>query len=84
MKTLIACAALVILAGCSKQAVDTSTTNNADFKVDTLFTKDGCTVYRFEDGYRRYFVRCENGQSKMEWRVNCGKSCTRPVEIPTN
>ena len=85
MKKLISCDAMILLAGCVKPATETSTTDNAEIQVDTLFTKDGCTVYRFEDGGRnRYFVRCENGQSKTEWHEGCGKNCTRPVEIPTN
>jgi hypothetical protein len=84
-KTMFACVALLGLAGCmeSKPAAETSQTNNAAIQVDTLFTKDGCTVYRFEDaGRSRYFVRCESGQTRTEWTESCGKNCTRPVEIP--
>lgn len=33
---------------------------NDDIQVDTLFTVDGCTVYRFNDGGTKYFTRCEN------------------------
>jgi hypothetical protein len=84
-KTLFACVALLGLAGCMeiKPAAETSQTNNAAIQVDTLFTKDGCTVYRFEDGGRnRYFVRCDNGQTRTEWTESCGKNCTRTAEIP--
>jgi hypothetical protein len=84
-KTLFACVALLGLAGCGekKPAAETSQTNNAAIQVDTLFKKDGCTVYRFEDGGRpRYFVRCDNGQTRTEWTESCGKNCTRTVGIP--
>lgn len=73
-----------LLAGCIGQAVETTSTDNTNFNVDTLFNKDGCTVYRFYDGlHARYFVRCEGGQSRVEWTEGCGKNCTRPVAVPT-
>lgn len=73
----------IALAGCGERPVERTSTNNAAIKVDTLFTKDGCTVYRFEDAGRyRYFVRCDTGQSRTEWTESCGKNCTHDVEVP--
>jgi uncharacterized lipoprotein len=71
--------ALVLLAGCGKNP-EQSQRVNASFTVDTLFTKDGCTVYRFYDaGSPRYFTNCSGSTS---YRVPAGKSQTRPEEIP--
>jgi hypothetical protein len=78
-------ALLVLLAGCVEKAIEIRPTNNAAIQVETLFTKDGCTVYRFNDDGRRYFVRCESGQTRTEWSTTypCGKSvCTARHEIP--
>lgn len=82
-KTLIACLALAALTACSKQAVSTEQSNNPEIQVDTLFIKDGCTVYRFRDGgYARYFTKC-GGHTQTNWQESCGKNCTLPVEITT-
>lgn len=57
MKTVMILLAL-LCAGCARQAESTSKAG-VDFEVETLFTKDGCTVYRFWDaGHRRYFTNC--------------------------
>lgn len=80
-KWLVICCALALF-GCQGEAQETQ--HVGDFQVDTLFTKDGCTVYRFGDnGASRYFARCENTAS-VEWRESCGKNCTRSVEVPTS
>lgn len=41
--------ALVALSSCEK-APESTTAAGVEFQVDRLFTHDGCTVYRFEDG----------------------------------
>ena len=77
---LVAC----LLAGCGADAVSTPT-DNAQIKVERLFSHDGCTVYRFYDGGTRYFVKCRDGSTRTEWRESyqCGKTtCTRPVAVP--
>ena len=67
-----------LLAGCYNRP-ETVQQVNADFRVETLFTKDGCTVYRFEDGgTRRYFTNCRGA---VTWREGCGKNCTRDVAV---
>jgi hypothetical protein len=76
----------MLVAGCGEPApaLVSRQTDNQHFKVDKLFTQDGCTVYRFTDGgYRRYFARCEAATSSVQWSENCGKNCTRPGEVPT-
>lgn len=83
MKTvLIALAVAAALSGCyGKPQTQESVT--PDFSVARLFTYDGCTVYRFNDGGARYFTRCDSGSSSAAWQEGCGKNCTRSREIST-
>jgi hypothetical protein len=76
----------VLLAGCfGENAVETAKTNNPNFEIDKLFTKDGCDIYRFRDaGYNRYFVNCANNQASISWNESCGKGCTNNVSVQTN
>jgi hypothetical protein len=77
MKTIMIMIAALTLIGCTKPA-ETSVAVGREFVVETLFTHEGCTVYRFVDaGYHRYFTNC-NGAT--EWRESAGKS-TRRVGI---
>lgn len=83
LKTLaivaLACAALI---GCTK-AAETTSAAGVDFKVDRLFTHEGCTVYRFNDGYFRYYARCDAAAATTTWHESCGKNCSRSVGIST-
>lgn len=84
MKRLIILIMAIAASACTKQAMESSTpSGNSNFTVDKLFTQDGCTVYRFYDAGKRYFVKCTSGDARTEWREQCGKNCSRPVEIPT-
>ena len=87
MKTIfyVMIAALAV-AGCSK-APEYSSPAGREFVVDTLFTHEGCTMYRFSDGgFLRYFAKCggESVTAQTEWREGCGKNCVRQREIITN
>lgn len=74
---LIAIATLFIN-GCGKPA-ESITQVNSEFKVDKLFTHEGCTVYRFRDaGKYRYYINC-NGTSMST--KTCGKCCVREENI---
>lgn len=56
-RTIIATLAVLALGGCFKDPEQS--TQIRDFKVERLFTHEGCTVYRFYDGgISRYFTRC--------------------------
>jgi hypothetical protein len=69
---------ILALVGCTKQA-ETSSAAGREFVVDKLFTHEGCTVYRFDDGGRsRYFTNCSGSTT---WAENCGKNCTRDVNV---
>lgn len=74
-----------LLVGCEKPPIATASTDNREISVNTLFTKDGCTVYRFEDAGRNvYFVKCERGgNDAVKWTQSCGKACVRDVEVPS-
>ena len=82
-KIMLSLAALAMVAGCEKPAEAVAHTG-AGFTVERLFTHEGCTVFRFEDGGRsRYFTRCDGiaAQSTTTWQESCGKNGTRPVEV---
>lgn len=82
-RSLIVAAAVLALAACDKTP-ERSTHVGAQFQVDRLFTHEGCTVYRFEDGGRnRYYANC-SGNVTTSWAENCGKNCTTEVMITTN
>lgn len=78
MKKLLVILSLAVLAGCTKQAAESSAVGK-QFVVDKLFTHEGCTVYRFQDGgYYRYYTNCSGSTN---WTENCGKNCSRPMNI---
>ena len=82
-KIMLSLAALAMVAGCDKPAESVVRTG-AGFTVERLFTHEGCTVFRFEDGgSSRYFTRCDGiaAQSTTTWQESCGKNCTRHVEV---
>lgn len=69
----------LLLTACDKVQPETVQRAGVDATVEKLFTVDGCTVYRFYDsGYKRYFTNCKGS---VEWRENCGKNCSRSVEV---
>lgn len=72
--------AVISLTGCEKEPVSTVYAGNGA-QVGKLFTVDGCSVYRFSDGGNNvYFTNCSGG---TQWTQNCGKNCTRKVNVPT-
>ena len=83
MKTMVILLGFSILAGCTKEAVTTNTTNNSEFEVEELFTNKQCTVYRFYDnGDSHYYTDCSEVISRESYL--CGKSrCSKSVSIKT-
>lgn len=76
MKLLVA---MLLLVGCAKDPIAVDRTDNPEVNIHTLFTHNGCTVYRFYDnGYRHYFSDCRGSVTS---RVSCGKNCTRPTHV---
>jgi hypothetical protein len=70
------------LLACVNDPVATTPSNNADVRVDELFTHDGCTVYRFRDGAYHYYVRCK-GEPAVRSLSCLGKGCNEDDSIPT-
>lgn len=85
MKTILSLAVVAMLivglSACGRKAEGVAPTSNNNFEIEKLFTHEGCTMYRFEDVYSRYFMICKDQPSQVEWQENCGKNCQRKVEI---
>ncbi len=78
MKLLITTALAVTLAACAKDP-ERSDHAGSSFKVERLFTHEGCTLYRFNDvGHYRYYSNCKGDTS---WNESCGKACTYPQGV---
>ena len=74
--------AFLFLSSCFKEAKETVSTNNNEFKVELLFEVDGCRIYRFYDGgYSRYFSNCKGN---ISWQEVKSKNNKISVDIPTN
>jgi len=65
--------------------VASSRSNNATIEVQTLFTHQGCTVYRFVDAGYHYYVRCDSPHAELATMShdNCGRNCRRDETIQT-
>lgn len=83
MKRILMVAIALALVACEKPPEQTKAVGNG-FNVERLFTHEGCTVYRFDDGGRyRYYTKCDT-QSNVSWQEYCGKSCSKNVAISTS
>ncbi len=81
MRTLLALSLLAML-GCDAKPVSTTSTNNQEIKVDMLFTHQGITVFRFNDGgHNVYFTK--QGDIHSVYSESCGKNCIKEVRIMT-
>lgn len=78
IRYLIAITTIAIIVGCTPPEATQSVGVDGKYKVETLFTVDGCTVYRFSDGWARYFTNCSG---TTMYSVPYNKS-SRPDSIP--
>ncbi len=85
MRALATCVLAMLLTACVNDPLATSPSSNPDLHVDTLFTHDGCTVYRFHDLGYHYYVRCLGAPSAGPVATfTCrGKGCPNEDAIPT-
>lgn len=83
LRRLVMLLAAVAVAGCSKDPVATSSTDNRDIPVAELFTHKGITVYRFSDGGRWVYFTSRSSDVTAQHTENCGKACTRTVTVET-
>ena len=59
LKSLATFIAVVFLTSCNKDAQQKQVTTNPEFTIELLFEKDGCKIYRFQDGGRNiYWTNC--------------------------
>jgi len=63
-----------------KKAPEQST-HQGEFKVEKLFTYEGCTVYRFNDDRTVYYTNC-SGSTQSTY--SCGKGCTHINNVTTD
>lgn len=82
-KYIIILTSVVVLLGCEKPA-ESSASAGVEFRIDRLFTHDGCTLYRFSDAGARYFASCDGAYSaEVSWHESCGNGCSRQMSVPT-
>ncbi len=63
---------IVLLTSCNGEAKES--TQDGDFKIELLFEKDGCKVYRFMDGGRYiYWSNC-SGNIQSNYYKSYGKT----------
>lgn len=82
MKIILAILASIALVGCgdSPKAQSSALSSNSQFTVETLFTHEGVTVYRFYDGSRNVYYTNRVGVVSTTHSEKSGKN---NVEIPT-
>lgn len=81
-RTISLALAAASLLGCVNDPVVTHPSNNAQVHVDELFSHDGCTVYRFQDGWYHYYVRCRDDAHPAT--LSCmGKGCRDDDRVQT-
>ena len=81
------CVGILALPACyvPQPPVTSSRSNNPEISVQTLFTHDGCTVYRFFDAGYHYYARCDAAHATVATMstVSCGRNCRRQEDIAT-
>jgi len=82
MKKLLFLFTLVLCFSCAKDAQKVVETTNTNFKVELLFIKDGCKVYRFEDaGHYVYFTDCKGNTQSSFSEYNAGTKTSKNITI---
>ncbi|OWT67881.1 hypothetical protein CEY09_14710 [Achromobacter marplatensis] len=71
------------LAGCSKDPVSVSSTDNQGIPVAELFTHSGVTVFRFYDAGRWVYFTSKASDVTATHTEHCGKGCVRSVNVET-
>lgn len=67
---------VLFIYGCSVDPELTEKTSNNNIKLDLLFEKDGCKIYRFKDaGHYIYWTNCGGNISRgnISWTQSSGK-----------
>jgi hypothetical protein len=75
-------ALILLTTSCLKEGQSIEKTDNPEFKLELLFKKDGCKIYRFRDcGNFIYWTDC---RGKIETTYNNGKTETKVQNEITN
>ena len=75
---MMAVAILYTITGCQKDPQEVQ--KQGEFRIEKLFTHEGCTLYRFYDDRQVYYSDCR-GQTQTT--RSCGKGCTTTDIVPT-
>ena len=70
---------MLTLVSCERKAEETK--SSGDFKVEKLFTLDGCTSYRYYDGRTIHYTTCGVTSTST---YSCGKNCTQEEQVTTH
>ncbi len=79
MKRIILIIITVTLYSCDGKKAAQETYQHGEFKLELLFEKDGCKMYRFFDGRTVYWANCE-GRIQADYESSNGKSRTTHKE----
>jgi hypothetical protein len=70
---IILCAMIAVVSSPSCQGEAKESIQEGDFKIDLLFEKDGCKIYRFNDAGRYiYWTNCQ-GNMQSNYNQQSGK-----------
>lgn len=80
VKILFTISVALLLAACHKDPQQSQ--HHGEFKVETLFRHDGCTVYRFLDRSYVYYTKCIADTSAVHYVEQQGKT-TESRTVPS-
>lgn len=81
MKYTILVLAIVSLSSCTIKVDKSQIESVGNFNVERLFTHEGCTAYRFNDGSK--YVYYTNCGTQTQSTHSCGKNCTETDSVTT-
>lgn len=84
MKNTFIALLTLFMASCVQQNESQSSEVRGDYKVELLFEKDGCKVYRFNDGRTVYYTDCTGRLEYSYQQRNSKTTTTHYVENTTN
>ena len=71
MKKIILIIGVALLASCKSDPVSVERSSNGQIEIELVFEKDGCKMYRFNDGMQRvYYTDCTGKTHYQEYHSN--------------
>lgn len=71
---ILICISLCLIGACTKSPISVEKTNNGDFKVEFLFEKDGCKMYRFYDVWQYHYFMTTSGHTETNHKEGDAES----------